>query len=183
MYSKKISILLLCLLVLINVTGCGVTNEEFITSVEDYQIFAEDNSYEMKTVSDFVKKMDSYNDENDKIMTMVSTSWSEEKIKEDSSFIEKIIQDSEFVYDNDKYYGELSVNVCIASAKDYSTKEDFTYVYLFSINADKTIVPEASAKYYGSTFDYQEICTDSVSIQDSMTACVLITDIATQMYR
>jgi len=180
---KKTLLILTMILLIFNVTGCGITNKEFITLVESYQIFDEDNSYEMKTVSDFIKKMDSYNDENSKIMTMVSTSWSEEKIKEDSSFIEKIKQDGGFVYDKNKYYGKLSVNVCIASTKDYSTKDDFTYVYLFSINDDKTIVPEASAKYYGSTYDYEDVCTESASIQDSMTACVLVTDIATQMYR
>lgn len=171
------------LTICLSLTGCGITNQDFRNAVESYQIFNVENVYEMKTVSDFINKMESFDEENDKITTFVSTSWSEEKLNEDDRFIREIKQDTDFAFDKSKYYGVLSINVCVASSVDYSTKEDFTYVYLFSLNKDKEVLPEASAIYYGNTYDYQEINPNSESIQDSMTACILITEVSTEYYK
>lgn len=180
---KKTSLILVMVLLsvlLIGLTGCGISNDDFINAVEKYQIFDEGDG-EMKTVADFIRKMESYDGENDKILTMVSAMWSEGKLKEDDRFIKQLKQDSDFVYDKNKYYGELSVNVCIASATDYSERVDETWVFLFSMDKDKQIVPEASALYYGSSYNYQYINTNADQIRDLMSLLVPATDVKIQV--
>ena len=173
--AKKILIVILVFSLMITLVGCGTTTKEFITSVENYQIFNDNNVYGIKTVSDFKKQIESLDEEGSKIITMITTMWSDEKLKEQDSFIQHLKQSEGFVYDNKKYYGELSVNVTICSSTDYSTKEDFTYIYLFSVDKDGIVIPEATTNYTGSSFDYQDITTDPLSIQDSMTVCLMLT--------
>lgn len=182
MIKKKVFIVLMFFSLMVTLAGCGTTNEEFITSVENYQIFDSNNTYGMKTVSDFKNQVESLNEEGGKITTFITTSWSEEKLKEQDSFIQHLKQNEGFVYDNQKYYGELSVNVTICSSTDFVTKEDFTYIYLFSLDKDGNVVPEASATYNGNSLNYQDITTEPLGIQDSMTACLVLTETVKSMY-
>ena len=154
---KKIILFITMIAVSVVLTSCGISSEDFSNSVENYQIFDDNNSYGLETVSDYIKKIESFDGEDSKITTLVTTFWSSEKLGEDNDFIQRLKQEKGFDYDKNKYYGELSVTVEIFSSVDYSTKEDFTYVYLFSLDKDKVVVPEATAIYYGDSFDYEDI--------------------------
>ena len=175
---KKISVILIVFLLIFTFVGCSISRDEFIKSIKSYPISVDEKT---KTVDDFINQMEELGEENEKITTFVDASWSEEKISEESDFIQRLKQKKNFVYDDRKYYGELRINVTICSTLDYKTIEDYTYVYLFSLDDNNNVTAEASANYLGNSFDYKELHTEEVQIRDSMSACLILTKTAKSM--
>ena len=65
------------------------------------------------------------------------------------------------------------------SPDDYSTKCEYTYHYLFSLDKTGVVNPEAAAVCNGEVFDYKEIIGDiSLDVENTMESCVLFTEVA-----
>ena len=96
---KRIVGIFLSAVLVLGIAGCKTTREDFISAVENYQIF-DNNSDGMKTVGDFIKKMEHFEKESDKnIYIIVHAFWGDEKIKEKDSFIQYLKQNEGFVFD------------------------------------------------------------------------------------
>ncbi len=91
------------------------------------------------------------------------------------------MENTDFVYDDDKYYGELYVNIEVAPKKDYSTQEDVTYHYLFSLK-DDVITLEAFATSYGGDYGYENF-TVGYGARDAVTACATLTSVMKDVYK
>ena len=180
---KKIIGILLSAVLVLGLVGCKTTKKDFVSTVEHYQIF-NNNSDGMKTVGDFIKKMERFEKESDKnIHIIVHAFWGDEQIKEKDSFIQYLKQNEEFVFDEKKYYGDLDVSVIMYSPDDYSTKEAYTYHYLFSLDKTGAVNPEAAALCNGEIFNYEEIIGDiSLDVENTMESCVLLTEVAKNHY-
>ena len=108
--KKNISILLILPLLLMNLIGCGMKREDLIASVREYPISSE-NFPEIRNVYDFEKKVENFEEEDTKLLTIVCTTYDVtpfEKENEDS-FIYNLNKTSEFNYDNKKQYVRLKI--------------------------------------------------------------------------
>lgn len=184
MKFKKFLCLCLISVMVITLASCGVSREEFVSAAEEYAVFDEPNFIcedEIETVADFIELMESFDGENDNFITFIHASWSMEELNEKDDFITELQENTDFVYDDDKYYGELYVNIEVASKKDYSTREDVTYHYLFSLK-DDVITLEASATSYGDDYDYENFIV-GYGARDAMTACALLTIMLQDTYK
>lgn len=178
---KRISVWGLILVLIVSLTGCGISREDFISSVKNYKIFEDSNTDDdMETISDFIKKVESFDESNEEMLSMISTSWSEENIKEDNELIQKLEQNNNFIYDNKKYYGKLSINFRIASAVDYSTKEYVTHDYLFSLDKEGNVIPEGCGIYYGEMIDYKETKISDIGLD--MEGFILLIELEKEYY-
>ncbi len=169
MKFKKNLCLYLVIVMVISFASCGVSREEFISAVEAYKIFDEPFGVaEMETVSDFIAEMESFDGENENFITFVDASWSTEELTEDDEFITGLREETDFVYDDDKYYGELRVNITVASKKDNATLENCTYYYLFSLK-DGVVTAEATATSpEDAEFDYEDFAVGKTAVKDNM---------------
>ena len=70
--KKNISILLILPLLLMNLIGCGMKRENLIASVREYPISSE-NFPEIRNVYDFEKKVENFEEEDTKLLTIVCT--------------------------------------------------------------------------------------------------------------
>ncbi len=168
----------------IALASCGVSHEEFVSAAEEYVVFDEPERIgedELETVADFIELMESFDGENDNFITFIHASWSMDELNEKDDFITELQENTDFVYDDDKYYGELYVNVEVASKKDYSTREDVTYHYLFSLK-DDVITLEASATSYGDDYDYEDFEV-GYGARHAMSACALLTSVMQDIYK
>ena len=181
MKIKKYLTVLLCILLTISFTGCGMTQKEFVSAVRAHQISL--SVEDIKTISDFEEKMESYNDENSEWCIDVTTSWNEEKLKEDDSFIKALVEETDFAYDSGKYYGKLDVNTDVFSVDGNVTKEEYTLWYLFSVDKDNNVKMEAAAKSLGhDMFDYSDFVLGDFEVQDRMSADILVLEMMTGFY-
>ena len=177
---KRIIVIALSMVLILNVAGCGITKDDFITTVRKYKIFDTNTMFKMQTVSDFEKEMESLNEDGSKFSTRIDISWKEE---DEDPFIESLRDKEDFVYDKKKYYGSLRISVAIFSPADYSTEKTYADTYLFSLDKDGMVVPEAAAHCSDyKSYNYQDITTEPLSIQDSMNMCLLLTKALKEIY-
>ena len=186
MTSQKILCICLIVVMVISFASCGVSHEEFVSAVEKYKVFDKPTTMgdaEIETVADFIEVMESFDGENENYMTFINASWSTENLTEEDKFIQKLQEETDFVYDEDKYYGRLHVNVEVGSKKDYSTKENITYYFLFSLK-DEEITAEATAiSPIYDEFDYEDFKLGERAVQTNMDVIFMLASIMQETYK
>ena len=160
-FALSVIILIICL------AGCGMSNSQFLSKIKESKISLP--SYDIKTVSDFEKKIESYDDDyNIGVITM----WNNEKVKKDSSIIRTFEKESNFTYDNKKTYGYLIVSITDFSAKS-KIKPEMNYWYLFSLDKDGNVKAEAVASASDDLYNFNDFVSDELAVKDKMEANIL----------
>lgn len=154
-YVLFVALICTCLIV----TSCGMSAEEFVSTVEEYRIFTEENKYNLKTVYDYIDAMDSYSDNEGTYKNEFSYEWRTHELMENDKYITRLKEETDFVYDEDKEYGVLVIEFTISENEGTKVKETLSHAFVFSIHDD--IVKAEGALSY-------EICTDEKEIQEFM---------------
>ena len=121
----------LSLILLLMSAGCGRSSEQIRVAVENYEVFSEENLYNMENVSDFVSVMQSF--ENDNVIVYIHYA---SDLDEDTELIKYLIDNKGFKYDKTKDYCILSAGFDAFSAKDNSLLMSYSNEYLFSVSED-----------------------------------------------
>lgn len=186
---KKLWSLLLAIIMLFSLSACGGKSdtelreerENFIRCVEEYEIFDDNNSYGMKTVGDFIEKMESFEKERTLTHRVVTINWSQEELEENDKLIKSIKKEnSNFVFDEDKHYRTLSVTFEIINNVGDKTLENHTDVFLFSMDDNEKITPEGYAYHQNSSYNYEYISVGVSSFL--MHSRVLFTELVVRPY-
>lgn len=173
--KNKINMLLLFVIVLILcLAGCGMSNSQFLSKIKESKISLPSFEFtsDIKTVSDFEKKIEGYDDDN----IGVVTSWNDEKLKQNDSLIEACGKKNTFTYDNKKTYGYLVVSITDYSAKS-KIKPEMNYWYLFSLDKDGNVKAEAAATASDDLYNFNDIVLDESAVKDQMAANILYLEV------
>lgn len=175
---KKASILLLIFSLIFALTGCGVSDEDFIEAVKRYK-FTGDSRYEGSsdpfeavkavdfTVSDFVQQIES-SDGTFGTFDIATDIRFDMNLKSNNPYISDFKKSNKIVYDYKKHYGILEVwyNVNSNNSTDFMIWG--VYDFLFSLDKEGKVTPEACA-HLTDTGEYVELKTSKADIKDTMT--------------
>lgn len=144
MQSKRVFSALLVITVLFSIVGCGKTRDELIETVSKYQIFSKEFRG-CKTIYDFEKYMDDFNEENDDLLTVVSSTYNVEPFIEENidEFINELQENTDFSYDKEKDYVRLNIYFDHYLVSDDEIVYEREYSYIFSVDKNNFVSPEA----------------------------------------